>query len=273
VGFDSVVFADRASLAALSCFSRLKAERDAGRRCLILALVDQDGAAAISSRGLAEVRALADFSGSPQALRERIAVEIRRHDPRHVAAPLGLLGAHPSVDYFTTLRATMNVEKGRDLLFFEERPNCLVPEAVPLRLSALGARLPPASELRSPRRYGPFRMRLVMGLVPPIFGSVGERWRLSRSLKPAFRDAFDWDPHKALGPKLQPVVEPWREGDTADLFELADALGLAAGLGSSKVFARRMVRHAASGGGRTPMERCWLSLPGAQEPDPISDAY
>jgi hypothetical protein len=273
VGFDSVVFADSASLAALSCFSRLKAGRDAGRRCLVFALVDSSGADAISSRGFAEVRALSDLSGSPQALRERIGVEIRRHDPRHVAAPLGLLGAQPSVDYFATLRAAMNVDKGRDLLFFEERPNCLVPEAVPLRLAELGVRLPPASELRSPRRYGPFRMRLALGLVPPIFGGAGDRWRLSRSLRPAFRDASDWDPHKALGPKLQPVVETWGERDSTDLFELADALGLAAGLGSPKVFARRMLRHAASGGSRTPMERYWLSLPGAQEPDPISDVY
>lgn len=273
MGFDSVVFTDSASLAALSCFSRLSAERDAGRRCLILALVDTGGAEAISSRGLAEVRALSDLSGSPQALRERVAVEIRRHDPRHVAAPLGLLGAEPSVDYFTTLRAAMNVDKGRDLLFFEERPNCLVPEAVPLRLAALGVRLPPASDLRSPRRYGPFRLKLVLGLVPPIFGTLGQRWRLSRSLRPAFRDALDWDPPKALGPKLQPVVELWREALSADLFELAGALGLATGLGSPKAFARRMVRHAASGGSRTPLERYWLSLPGAQEADPVSDPY
>ena len=273
MGFDSVVFTDSASLAALSCFSRLQAERDAGRRSLILALVDTSGAEDISSRGLAEVRALADVSGPGPALRERIAVEIRRHNPRHVAAPLGLLGSTPSLDYFAALRATLNVDKGRDLLFFEERPHCLVPEAVPLRLAALGVRLPPASELRSPRRYGPFRLKLVLGLVPPIFGTLGQRWRLSGSLRPAFRDALDWDPHKALGPKLQPVIEPWRETTSVELFDLAGAIGLSAELGSARAFARRMIRHAASGGIRTPMERYWLSLPGAQEPDPASDSY
>ena len=47
--FDSVVFADRASLAALSCFSRLKAERNAGRETLLITLIDSNGADAIRS--------------------------------------------------------------------------------------------------------------------------------------------------------------------------------------------------------------------------------
>ena len=273
MGFESVVFADSAQLAALSCFSRLKAERDAGRRSLILALVDVAGGEAISSRGLGEVRSLGDSSGPTEQLRKKVAVEVRRHRPTHVLAPLGLLGAEPSVDYFATLRTVMNLEKGRDLLFFEERPNCLVPEAVPLRLSALGVRLPPASQLRAPRRQMPFSLKMILGFTPPIFGQVGERWRLSRSMKAAFRDAADWDPQRSLGPKLQPVVEPWREADTADLFELAEALGQAARLGAPRSFSKRMLRHAANGASQTPMERYWLSLPGAQEPDPISDSY
>jgi hypothetical protein len=145
---------------------------------------------------------------------------------------------------------------------------------VRLRLSGLGVRLPPASQLRSPRRYAPFALRLLTGFgVPPIFGGLRERHRLSRSLKPSFKEAADWDPQRALGPKLQPVIEPWADGDSAELLALAGELGQGGRLGSKKAFRRRMARHAAGGGNRTPMERYWLSLPGQVDADPISDAY
>ena len=273
VGFDSVVFADSASLAALSCFARLTAARDAGRRTLIIPLVDRDAAEAITARGLAEVRALPDAATEAAPQREWIAAQIRRHAPRHVLAPLGLLGAPRAIDYFTTLRAAMNVDPGRDLLFFEERPCVLVPEALSLRLSALGVRLPPATQLQSPRGRLSFSIRLVLGLTPPIFGALSERLRLSRSLKTAFREASDWDPQRALGPKLQPVTEPWTDSDTAGIFDLAGAIGETSGLGNIKTFTNRMTRHAATARSRTPIERYWLSLPGAQEPDPVTDTY
>lgn len=279
MGFDTVVFADRASLAALSCLSRLRSEREAGRKTLILALMEADGAEAITSRGLAsvepfaEVEAAGDHADPTAPWRERLSIVIRRLGVRHVMAPLGILGAPQAIDYFAVLRAALHVDKGRDLLFFEERPYCLVPEAVPLRLSALGIRLPPVSVLRAPRGRSAFTMRLMAGLTPPLFGGWGERWRLSGSLKQAFKEAADWDPHRALGPKLQPVTEPWREPDTPELFELAGALNEAARLGSAKAFKRRMASHAALSGSRAPIERYWLSLPGAPDSDLVSDAY
>ncbi|MEO8502233.1 MAG: hypothetical protein ABI565_15030, partial [Vicinamibacteria bacterium] len=155
--FDSVVFADSASLAALSCFSRLRSERDAGRKSLVIALSDAKGAEVIAAKGLAAVRPLDELEGGGEApsgpWRERVSVLIRRFSPKHVMAPLGLLETPQAIDYFKTLRAALSVDPGRDLLFFEERPHCLVPEAVPLRLAGLGVRLPPAMQLRSPRRY------------------------------------------------------------------------------------------------------------------------
>ncbi len=277
--FDSVVFADRASLAALSCFSRLKAERNAGRETLLIALIDSNGADAIAARGLGTVRGFEEVeaegagSGAAQPWRERVSLIIRRVGPRHVMAPLGLLGAPQAIDYFRVLRGAMSVDKGRDLLFFEERPNCLVPESVPLRLAAKGVHLPPASQLRAPRRYTPFVLRLLSGLgVPPVFGGLRERSRLSRSLRKAFKEAADWDPHRALGPKLQPVAEPWSEEDSSELFALAAELGQDSSLGSKKAFKRRMRRHAAGAGSRTPIERYWLSLPSASDTDPIDDS-
>lgn len=276
--FDSVVFADSASLAALSCFARLKSERAAGRKSLLVPLVDPSGAPAIAARGLGEVRGFEDVEGDQgaalQPWRERVSVVIRRLGPRHVMVPLGLMGAPQAIDYFKTLRAVLSVDPGRDLLFFEERPHCLVAEAVRLRLAVLGVRLPPASQLRSPRGYGLFALRLLTGLgVPPIFGGVRERSSLSSALKPSFRDAADWDPLRALGPKLQPVIEPWADEDSAELFVLASELGLEGSLGSKKAFQRRMARHAAGAGTRTPMERYWLSLPGQADADPVSDSY
>jgi len=277
-GFDSLVFADTAVEAALSCFGRLKAEKAAGRRSLIVTLVDGDGAESIARRGLGTVARFEEIApaagpGNPQALRERLSMVIRQIGPRHVLAPIGLLGTSRSIDYFGLLRAAMSVHKGRDLLFFEERPHCLVAEAIMLRLSFLGARLPPASELRSPRRHLAFTLRLLVGFTPPLFGGARERFRVARAQRTAFREAADWDPHKALGPRLQPVMEPFPTEDADDIFAFAGELGCATAMGPPNSFKRRMLRHAASGGSRTPIERYWLSLPGGDEADPVGELF
>ncbi|MEO5762303.1 MAG: hypothetical protein ABIR28_08330 [Vicinamibacteria bacterium] len=278
--FDSVVFADTARIAALSCFGRLKSERDAGRKALIVVLSDSSGGETISDLGLGTVRTFVDVEAEgngaslDQRWRERFAVMLRRLNPKRVMAPLGLMGSPLALDYFKTLRAVMSVDKGRDLLFFEERPQCLVPEAVGLQLASRGVRLPPASSLRSPRSYAPFALKMMTGFgVPPIFGTLRERSKLSRSLKPSFKEVADWDPQRALGPKLQPVIDSWKEGDTDDLFALAGQLGEEARLGTRPAFKRRMASHAASAGSRTPIERSWLSLPDASaDHDPLSDS-
>lgn len=274
--FDSVVFADHASIAAVSCFARLRSEREAGRRTVIVALVDASGAAAITHRGLATVYAFDQFEGSvaAQGWIERLAVTIRKLEVEHVLAPLGLIGLMHSIDYFSILRSVLNVDKGRDLLFFEERPQCLVPEAVLLRLATLGVRLPPAVQFKAPRRYGSLALRLLTGVgVPPVFGGLRERSRLSASLRTPFEQAQDWDCLRALGPKLQPVVQPWTDADSGELMDLAEALGIANQVGPKKTFRRRMARHGLTAGSRTPIERYWLSLPGALTPDPINDSF
>ncbi len=276
--FDSVVFSDTAHLAALSCFSRLRSERASGHRTLVIPLVDTSGAGVIENRGLGLVRTLAQLEAEgvstepARPWRERIAVLIRALGPKHVLAPLGLLGAPQSIDYFGVVRGAMAVDKGRDLLFFEERPHAQVPEALPLRLGALGVRLPPASRLLSPRGYWRFVLRAIPGSgFPPIFGRLGDRFRMARALKRSFREVKEWDAHRALGPKLQPVIEPWSPEETAELFVLAAEMGREDGLGSRKAFNRRMVRHASSAGLRAPIERYWLSLSNADQKDPADD--
>ncbi len=277
--FDSIVFADRAATAALSCLSRLASARDAGQTALILPLGDAQGSAVIEARGLGQVRRVDEVElendlRSDQPWRERIAVLVRRFGPTHVMAPIGLLGAAQSIDYFSVLRTALTVDKGRDLLFFEERPQCFVREAVGIRLAGLGARLPPATVLRSGRKYATFAIRLVTGFgIPPIFGGIKDRWRLSKVVRPVFADAREWDPLRALGPKLQPVFEAWREKDTDELFALAAGLGESGGFGSRKAFRRRLAGHAASAGKRAPFERYWLSLPEAEHVEATADSY
>ena len=279
VKFDSVVFADRAATAALSCLSRLASDRDSGRRALIVALTDARGAEAIAAHRLGDVRAVEGLERenglrSDQPWLERLSLLIRKLGPTHVLAPLGLLGASPSIDYFSLLREALRVDQGRDLLFFEERPQCLVPESVGIRLAGLGAQLPPATIFRPGRRYTPFAIRLVTGLgIPPIFGGLKERWRLCGSVRPAFEDVKEWDPLRALGPKVQPMTGGWRDQDTGELFALAGELGEGAPLGSRNAFRRRAARHAASAGKRTPIERYWLSLPDPDHVAAVRDAY
>jgi hypothetical protein len=188
-------------------------------------------------------------------------------------APVGLLGAPQTVDYFGLLRSIMRLHTGRDLLFFEERPHCLIPEAVTLRLAALGVRLPPAIDFRAPRRYAPFFLRLVAGLTPPLFGGLADRFRLARSQRKAFREAADWDPQRALGPKLQPVTEPFREDQVGELLVLATELGQEAWQGSPKTWRRRLQRHAALAGSQVPIERYWLSLPVSEARGLAGEAY
>jgi hypothetical protein len=266
--FDSVVFADDASTAALSCFARLISERESGRKTLIVPLENAAGADAVEGRSLAIVRRFDDVetheggAGPGRPIRERFAVLIRKLGPKHVLAPIGLLNAPRSIDYFGALRDAMSVDKGRDLLFFEERPQALIPEATPLRLGGLGVRLPPASRLRLARAFGSFRARLITGIgVPPIFGGLRERGRFSETIRSAFRETADWDPFRALGPKLQPLTEPFRDSDIAELFALAAELGVETGLGSKKAFRRRLARIASGAGSDTFVERYWLSLP------------
>ena len=277
--FDTVVLADTASTAALSCLSRLVADREAGRRTLIAALVDTRGKDAIEGRRLAEVLKFADVEArlsldSTRPWTERSIVLVRKVGAKHVLAPLGLMGAASSIDYFDVLRDAFSIDKGRDLMFFEELPECLVPEAVPLRLASIGARLPPASVLKASRDYIPFAARLITGIsIPPIFGGIRERWGLSRSMRDSFKDVREWDPFKALGPRVQPVSDPRPEGDVSEMLTLAAELGDEARLGSPKALRRRLTSHAVSAGRRTPIERYWLSLPESEESVAAAEAY
>jgi len=276
--FETVVFADTTNLAALSCFERLRMEREAGRQTLVVSLLDNSGAEILARRGLAEARPFGEVASEDTAerahasWRERIAVMVKRLGPRHVLAPLGLFGAPQSIDFFAVLRAALSVHSGRDLLFFEERPHCLLPEAVSLRLAGKGVRLPPVSFLKAPRGYPKFLLRMTAGWgVPPCFGGLKARIAAARAAKGLFREAADWDPHKALGPKLQPVVENWREGAPEAFLELAAELGIDSELAPLRSLRRRMARHALSSGSPTPLERYWLSLPDPNEGDAVGE--
>ena len=171
---------------------------------------------------------------------------------RQVYAPLGV-GGHPDRRIaHQAARAAFRSGGGRDVFFYEERPESLIRGAVRVRLAQIGARLPPAAADAADRApLLPFLLRFHVGLASR--GEIkGSRDRL-RSLPVAarfWREGRSWQPQRARGPRLQPVVwEP--QGDALP--------GVAAGHDAhtdalAAAYGRRL--HAGAHA-----ERYWLLLP------------
>src|SRR5262245_22723670 len=298
--YDCLFVSPHADDVAFSSPARLHWEVKRGQRVLVLALFEtpdsaSSGAIAIESlgadyaaAGLAPGRTrlssdsygdLAFGVGGPddgewlvRAARLLADVEPRIR-ARQVYAPLGV-GGH--VDHRLTHEAALRAfssGEGRNVHLYEERPEALVRGAVRVRLGLLGARLPPAAA-EAPDRTGLTRYLLNVHVAPSLRGDLhglSDRLRSSGGAARQWRMARAWNPQKAFGPRLQPVVHS------------ADALALAAAHAAtltllppdtrgrarrarrfealSAAYSRRLV---ASGHA----ERFWLLLPaphGAQE--------
>jgi len=171
---------------------------------------------------------------------------------RQVYAPLGV-GGHPDRRIaHQAARAAFRSGDGRDVFFYEERPESLIRGAVRVRLAQIGARLPPAAVDAADRApLLPFLLRFHVG--PASRGEIeGGRERL-RTLPVAarfWREGRSWQPQRARGPRLQPMVwEPPGEalpGVAASTDAHTDALAAAYG---------RRLRAGARA------ERYWLLLP------------
>lgn len=127
---------------------------------------------------------------------------------KQVYAPLGV-GGHP--DRRLAHDAARNVFRsgsGRDVFFYEERPEALLHGAVRVRLAQIGARLPPAAA-DAPDKATLLRFMLRFHVGPSSRGEIqGGRERL-RALPVAarfWRDGQSWQPQRSRGPRLQPVV-------------------------------------------------------------------
>jgi hypothetical protein len=184
----------------------------------------------------------------------------------HVYAPLGL---GSSVDHLLTYEAAVRAfatEAGRNLFLYEERPEAFVPGAVRTRLALLGARLPPGAA-RTPERV--FLLRHLWRVNEParLRGGdegIGERLRAIVDARRRFRLARPWNPQRAFGPRLQPIVYTADE-DARNHARAAVAALLPRDRKGRPRAARRFDACAAAAakklGGVYHAERLWLFLP------------
>jgi LmbE family N-acetylglucosaminyl deacetylase len=290
--YDSLFIAPHGDDVALACPARVLAEAESGRRALVIALfepVGYDTNAARAVKGLGADYAAAGLAGalerrasspssSPATERvpedEEAALEaarlltetVPRVQPLHVYAPLGLGGTvDHQVAYEAALRAFAS-EAGRNLFLYEERPEAFVPGAVRTRLALLGARLPPGAATSAERagvvrllwRAGePARLRGERAGLGTRLAARAEDWRRHRLAAP-------WNPLRALGPRLHPVVHVADEDARARAQAAAQLLLPKDGKGRSRAAQRFNARANASAkklGGVYHAERFWLVLP------------
>jgi hypothetical protein len=273
--YDSLFIAPHGDDVALSCPARVLAENERGRRVLVLALfepVGSDTPAARAVRGLGADYASAGLASPPDG--EDVPLEAARllteTGPRtgavHVFAPLGLgaSGDH-RLAYEAAVRA-FATEAGRNLFLYEERPEAFVPGAVRGRLALLGARLPPGAA-KSAERSGLLRHLWRVNEPERLRGhavGVGVRLRTLAGARRRFALARPWNPLRAFGPRLQPVVHVADE-DARQRAQAIVASLLPVDRGGQPRAAQRFdarARAAAKAlGGVYHAERFWLFLP------------
>src|SRR5262245_20967908 len=231
--YDCLFLSPHADDIAFSCPARLSWEARRGQRALVLALFESPGEV---SRGAAAVQRLgADFlaaglDGEERSLSAaersvpygrgaddeervvraaRLLVDVEpRVRARQIYVPLGV-GGHIDhrLAHAAALRAYTSGD-GRNVYLYEERPEAFVPGAVRVRLGLLGARLPPAA-VEAPDRAGLTRYLWNVHVPPSLRGAqhgLYDRFRSSGGAAREWRLARVWNPQKAFGPRLQPVV-------------------------------------------------------------------
>lgn len=188
---------------------------------------------------------------------------------RHIYLPLGADG---QVDHKISLEAglrALHEVTGRNVLLYEERPHALLPGAIRIRLSELAARLPPAA---ADIHDGATLVRVAVSFSrAPFLAREGlglwERARATGRMAASHRASRAWNPARALGLRLQPVLE------TMEAADLEGLLGLLASaephilerFGSRERLVRDAARHARRLAGRAYAERYWLLLPPREE--------
>jgi hypothetical protein len=276
--------------AMLACPARMQAEVEKGRRVLLLALFEPVGsspkrpdaarslgadyAAAGLPSGSRRRGADAEPAAEPAGEREAVLFEAVRllagtvpsTQAAHIFAPLGL---GTSADHLVTYEAALRVfatERGRNLFLYEERPEAFVPGAVRTRLALLGTRLPPAAQHAA--EPASLWRHLLHATEPGRLR--GERRRLREELaavslaRRSFREARRWNPSRALGPRMQPMVHVADEQAMHRARAVAEKLLPLDGHGRPRPAERFSARAAAAArklGGVYHAERLWLFLP------------
>jgi LmbE family N-acetylglucosaminyl deacetylase len=282
---DSLYVSPHADDVFLSCPARLLQEQARGAKILVVTLFADDGrsdaeAAGRASflsrpgvqllqvglppgpardpaystfRGLTQGRQAADEGCLGRAV-ELLADISHRTRAREVYVPLGV-GHH--IDHrlaHEASRAAFPRGEGRNVFLYEERPEAFVPGAVRVRLSQVGARLPPGA-VEAADRAGLARFLVRFHVGPAFRGDLkgwGDRLRSAALAARQFRESRAWHPLKGFGPRLQPVVDAVAETPA----EVRDLTGprLAAVEKLARAYA-----HAV--GGAAYAERYWLLLP------------
>jgi LmbE family N-acetylglucosaminyl deacetylase len=288
--YDSLFVAPHADDVMLACPTRVLSETEKGRRVLLLALFEpiaSDSPAARSARGLgadfvaaglpsAGERGRVDAASSALSAPEDEAVALEaarllteigpRTQAVHVFAPLGLgFSIDHRLAYEATVRA-FATEPGRNLFLYEERPEAFVPGAVRTRLALLGARLPPAAQ-RSVERAGLLRHLWFVNEPRRLRGETrGVRDRLAAlgSARRRLRQAGPWNPSRAFGPRLQPILHHADDDALRRAREIVASLLPVDAKGRPRAAERFHARAAAAArqlGGTYHAERFWLFLP------------
>jgi hypothetical protein len=173
---------------------------------------------------------------------------------REIYAPLGV-GQH--IDHRLAHEASRGAfprSDGRNVFLYEERPEALAPGAVRVRLSQIGARLPPGA-VEAADRAGLARFLVRFHVAPTFRGEMsgwGDRLRSAALAASQWRESRAWHPLKGFGPRLQPVVHS-AEQAAGEIRELTGPLPAPLEkLGRAYSTALGRGDHA---------ERYWLSLP------------
>lgn len=294
--YDCLYVSPHADDAALACVGRMLSDRTRSLRILVLGLFEDSGAASPVSEALAHLGADYVPVGMPPARRRHrddasfrsLAGKRRPEDEEwrhrgarilddlgsrtralHVYAPLGV-GGH--IDHRLAHDAALEGfagKPGRNVFFYEERPEAFVPGAVRIRLGLLGARLPPGAT-RAAERAGLARYVLRFPLAPSLrrdFRGLGDRVGCLAFAARQWREARGWNPQRSFGPRLQPILHA-HEGDAAAA--QAQLLRALAPAGSRPArFASRFAHLAAAYSRRlgpaAHMERYWLLLPSSDD--------
>jgi LmbE family N-acetylglucosaminyl deacetylase len=232
VRYDNLYLSPHGDDAVLACAGRLRAERSRGERVLVLVLFESEPGQA--GQTLADLGVDVCVAGLPPAgsrggmtTYRSIAFERRAEDaeafdgvmrilsdvgprirPRQLYVPLGV-GGH--IDHRLVHEASLQVladEPGRNVFLYEERPEAFAPGAVRVRLGLMGARLPPGAT-QAAERAGLARYLFRVQSAPTFRGDLSgfaERFRTFGAAAGEWRSARVWNPQKAFGPRLQPIV-------------------------------------------------------------------
>lgn len=227
--FDCLYVSPQAGVAARSCGPRIDWETGRGRKVLLVDVFGDrpaslpHGALGISL-GIPEApRRHAGYASLRARVEDRVAEDddalhraavlldevARRTGAVHIYAPLGVGG---DIDHRLSHEAVLGVFRavaGRNVFFYEERPQGSVPGAVRLRLASIGAQLPPAAA-NSVDRAGKLRFLVRFLLASHVHRQgrgFADRLAGARAVARQWKGARSWRPLRALGPHLQPVEQ------------------------------------------------------------------